>query len=645
MSQGLRLAQTNFSAGEFSPLMAARSDVSLYKNGAAALSNFRLRYQGGATVRFGLRYLATLGYSPVKLVPFVFNLTQAYVFVFSNGRVDIYDTSGNLVASLTNAPWTTAMLPRLNWAQRGDTMIVVHPSMATQVIRRTGASTFTLSAYVFDTDATVANRLLQPYFKFADPAMTLTPSATTGSITLTLSGAGIWSAAYLNVYVRYKKKQIKITAVTSATVATGTVIETLPDTTGGTDWDEAVFNPARGYANSVIWFGDRLWFGGSQSAPISIWASQVGAYFNFDLGTGLAAQAIWENAPSTHLSEIRHLLDFRHLIIFGDRSFLFIPTSPETPIQPSTMQIVPMQPYGISYVRPQVIDDAPVYVQSNGLVVREAYFDFLRNIYTADSITGLAAHLPSMPTEVAAVYGGNSVQNETYLMLVNGDGRLLVYHSVRAEKMSAWVPWTTSGTFQAICATPGQIFVAVQRTLAGGSSWTLEVFDETIAPLDCSIKATNGSPTNSFPGFGIFNGMAVDVVSNGHYLGQYTPQAGTITIAGPAVSQLEAGLGFQPKITPMPADFDLQDGPARGLFKRLIRSLLTVDSLTGLQIQGRDWLPPFTGDDFADPPTSTTGVIEMRVNGVGREGQFDITVPTGRKGSILAFARELWVGK
>lgn len=647
----LRLAQTNFSAGEFSEQLAARSDVAVYRNGAAALANFRLHYQGGAESRFGTRYLATLGFSPAKLVPFVFSPDQSYIHAFSNARDDIYDTAGALATSLTAAPWTTAMLARLNWAQQGDTMIVVHPDLAMQAIARTGATTFTRAAFAFETETISGNtKIKQPYFKFAPITMTMAPSATTGAgITLTLSAPGAFvtgGSGHTNTIVRYKQKQILVTAVASATSATGTVIETLPGTTADVDWDEQVFSTVRGYANSVVWHGDRLWFGGSKSHPIGLWGSRVGAYFNFDAGTGLAAEAIWENAPASLLSEIRHLLDFRHLLVYGDRSLLYVPSAPDTPIKPDTMQITHQQPYGASYVRPQNFDGAAAYVQSSGLVAREGLWVDTDQAYNASQISGLASHLISAPTEIAAFYGGESVLDESYLLLVNGNGNLSVFHSVRSEKMAAWVPWTTAGTFKAVCTTPGKIFVAVERVLNAATVWTLETFDEARAPLDCALRATSGSPTKVFTGFGHLNNTVVDVVTKGHYLGLYTPAGGTITLgaADPEVTEIEAGFGYEPTFTPMPADFDLQDGAARGLKKRMIRALLVVNGVTGLTVQGKNWLPDFQGDDFATVPVGKTGVIEMRLNGVGHEAQFDVTIPRGRKGTMLGLTRELYAG-
>ena len=58
-------------------------------------------------------------------------------------------------------------------------------------IKRTSASTFEVSAYTFEEDTTVSaggiNKTTAPFFKYSDGTTTLTPSGTTGSITLTAS--------------------------------------------------------------------------------------------------------------------------------------------------------------------------------------------------------------------------------------------------------------------------------------------------------------------------------------------------------------------------------------------------------------------------------------------------------------------------
>lgn len=666
----VRVAQTNFSAGEFTPLLAARSDVSLWKNGAAKLENFRLHYQGGAAERYGTQYQATFGFADPKLASFVFDETQYYWFAFTNTRLEIYEADGDLAQTLTGAPWSSSEAApgkRLNWAQLADTMIVAHPDVAMQVVKRTGSTQFTRSAYAFEALASTTGStgiIFQPYYKFVDSTITMQPGATaigtTTVFTFSSSAAVGTSTGYIGTNIRYKTKQIRITASTGVTTLQGYPLETLPSTGFDTDWDEQVFSAYRGYANSVTWFGDRLWFGGSKSHPFGIWASKVGAYFNFDVGTGLAAEAIWENAPATLISEIRHLLDFRHLLVYSDRSISYVPSAPDTPIKPDTFQVVTQQPYGASYVRPQNFDGAAVYVQASGLVVREGFWVDTDQAYKAEPISRYAAHLIDSPLEAAAHYGGtiSSQGDEAYLLLVNDDGRLSVMHSAREEKMLAWVPWSTTGgasttgtsslgSFRAIAAAPGKIAVSVKRSINGTTSYFLEFFDEERAPLDCAVRATSttGGTTGSFGGFPHLAGAVVDVVTKGHYLGTYTVSStGVITLDSsqdPLVTEIEAGFGFEPTLKQMPVDFNLETGPVRGLKKTLSRALIDVNGITGLSVQGRDWQPPFQGDDYATASTGYTGIIEVHVKGIDREAQFEMVIPKGRKGTILGVTREL----
>ncbi len=114
--------------------------------------------------------------------------------------------------------------------------------------------------------------------------MTLTPSGTTGAITLTTSAA-YWTSNHEGIIVRYKGKEVLTTTVSSSTVMNGTVRETLSGTTADTDWDEQVFSAAQGYPQVVL-LDTRLWFFGSPGRPAGAYASKVNAFFNFDVGTG-----------------------------------------------------------------------------------------------------------------------------------------------------------------------------------------------------------------------------------------------------------------------------------------------------------------------------------------------------------------------
>ena len=217
---GVKLVQTNFSNGEIDPLMDMRHDTGAYQGGARRLRNVALLNQGGVTRRPGTSYLATLN-GRSRLLPFEFSAAERYVLAFSNTRLDIYNTSGTLLQTLTSCPWTSAQLFDLTFTQAADVMIVCHPEMQTQTIKRTSISTFTRTNFTFASSIN-SDLTYQPYYKFVDDAVTLSASAATGSVTLTTSAA-FFTASYIGLRLRKFEVEIEITAVTNSTTATGTI--------------------------------------------------------------------------------------------------------------------------------------------------------------------------------------------------------------------------------------------------------------------------------------------------------------------------------------------------------------------------------------------------------------------------------------
>ena len=77
-----------------------------------------------------------------------------------------------MLQTITSCVWETAELFEMDVAQTGDAMIIVHENFTPQVITRTGATSFVKSAFGFD-ESTNGEKVYQPYFKFADNAVTL----------------------------------------------------------------------------------------------------------------------------------------------------------------------------------------------------------------------------------------------------------------------------------------------------------------------------------------------------------------------------------------------------------------------------------------------------------------------------------------
>lgn len=645
-----RDATTSMVAGELSPLMAGRGDTKVYRNGAEKLTNRAPLIEGGTRTRPGTLHIYNLTNAVHKATDFVFSSSQAYVCVFSDTRVDIFAhpvaAGASPTASLTSCPWTAAQVPTLAFSQSDDTMIVFHPDMETQIIKRTGASTFTRSAFAFEDNAAGTIRY-QPYYKFAEPAVTLTPGATTGTGVTFTASAAVFTSAFVGGIIRHKSKEILITGYTSATVVTGTIRNTLTDTSAATDWDEAVFSPGRGYARAGTFHKDRLVLIGAKSRPSGIYLSKIGAYFNFDLGTALANEAIWESIKDEKVAELRQVVSADQLIVWSDAAaFAFIST-PAVPLTPNNFDMKKQGPYGVrDGVRPVEFDEAVLFVQASGAVVREALYADTDQKFKLNTVSRLASHLIADPVSLTVLYGSPD-RPEQLALAVNGDGHLSVFHSVRSEQIAAWFDWETDGLFKSICTVVDTVYVVVRRSIYGGTQYCLEKFDDDIAALDCQRRATSGGATKTFATAAPhLQGLSAAVSSNGHPLGTYTVGAsGAIVLddLAPEVTEIEVGLPFEQLIRPMPAHVDLADGSARGLIMGVTRTLIQVDRSAAFTIDDTDILLDFQGDDYASDAPTKTGTIEVRHLGYDREGQRDIVIDDPVKVTVLSVTRELQI--
>jgi len=216
--------------------MARRSDTQQHQDGAKKLRNVRLLNAGGVTRRPGSLDLGPL-VTGARLVEFTFSADQEYLLAFSAGRMDAYLPTGTAAGGLTGCPWTADDVAAMTWVQAGDTVILACRSWSLQVVKRTGAASWSREAWTADEGP--GGALLQPYYKFSDPDATIQPSARDGAVTITASSS-VWQAAHVGQRVRYIGSEILVTGVTSPTSATGTVLQALPpsfritlDTTDG----------------------------------------------------------------------------------------------------------------------------------------------------------------------------------------------------------------------------------------------------------------------------------------------------------------------------------------------------------------------------------------------------------------------------
>jgi hypothetical protein len=499
MARTLRTVLSNFSAGELNPLLKTRTDAKAYFNGAQTLRNWYMMDSGGLMRRQGTTFKQTLP-AESRLLPFVFSDDETAIFALSNNRLDVYSSAGAVIQSnyTTNCNWTTAQLFELNIAQFGDTVFIAHRNNPTVKIKRTSASSFVGTLFAFDSHSSGYPRY-QPYYKYADSGVTLNPAATSGtSVNITASSAIFdTNDNWVDKTIRIGGKEIDIVSRTSTTVVVGNIRETLDSADATADWDEQLISSQRGYPQAITFHDNRLWLAGVKSKPSSVNASQVGDYFNFSVGTGLASHGIDVAIGGDQVNEIRHLYSSSNLQIFTDSGEYIIPTSSDTSaITPSNIVFRRQTPYGCSRTRPILFDGASLYTQKNGKAVREFIYSDSEAGYVSTNISVLANHLIDSPKDIAMM-SGSSTRPEQFAIFTNSgtthNGKLAVFHSIRDEGIAGWTLWTTrtGDTFHSVTSANEHLFCVGKRSLNGSTVYTLEKFgeDDSIS-LDCSSTST-----------------------------------------------------------------------------------------------------------------------------------------------------------
>jgi len=578
----LRTQKTSFTSGEIAPVLLGRGDLSAYANGAARLRNVFIHPTGGVSRRSGLRYVETAR-GPGRLVAFEFNTEQVYLLVFTDGKIDVYpDPEGGNHHAL-DAPWTAQQIGQINWTQSADTLLVVHPEVPPRKITRTADGGWTLADWAFfEKDG----KIFQPCHKFAGDAVTLTPSATSGAITLTAS-AGVFAGGHVGTRVRLQDKEVEITGVASATQAQATTKEALVSSGATKEWEEQAFSAVRGWPVSVAFHQDRMVIGGGRDLPNRLWLSKSADLFNFDLGEGLDDEAIEFAILSDQVNAIRAVFSGRHLQVFTSGAEWMVSGDPLTP---GNIQLNRQTRVGSPVDRtipPRDVDGATLFVSRSLTELREFLFADIEQAYQADDLTVLARHLVKAPRDQ------DFDKSRRLMHLVMDDGTLGTVTVYRAEKVTAWTVQETQGAFRSVAVVGGETYVLVERD----GAYFIEVFDDGLA-VDAGMTGSGDEAQDEWGGLAHLEDRTVKVVADGAVRAEATVSNGAVII-DPLAKAVQVGLGFTHVIEPLPPAPVEVGGASQGGRIRPIESTFRLHETSALRLD--------TGRGFTEVPFKRFG--------------------------------------
>lgn len=456
--------QNSFADGEVSPEFYARDNL----NGLSYLENMDVIAGGGLRRRRGLSTVDTLT-SSARLIPFSVSETENYILALTDGHMLIYD--GATVICDLLFEWDFDDYPKIQYAQRNGTMIFVHPKYQPCILQM-GSVNFELVPFEFkrnDTDMT----LNMPFMKFDDASninITVTANSAGNNTATFTTNKAFWTQNSVGGYLLLLNNQWRITEYVSPTVVyayTNSQYNLPSDPV--TDWYESAFSDRRGWPCSVTYHQDRLIFGGTPSWPSGIWASRVGQYNNFNVGTGLDDESIFVTLLSQQRQQICTLVSSDNLQILTNSGEWAISSKPLTPSSIEIKQHTSVGSVATRYLPPQKIEGATVFISATEQDIRELTLDALGENYNARDLCTQAKHLMNTPTDIS--YNENTRQ----LFVVMTDGNMAVLNQNSALGISAWTRYKTDGTFKSVATIAGKTYVVVAR----GDTCYLETFSDT----------------------------------------------------------------------------------------------------------------------------------------------------------------------
>lgn len=577
---------------------------------------------------------------------------------------ELYDTDGAAVNSTGYGTWTSAGavaeifqvttafveadLAQIRVVQSADTLYILHPDYPPQRLVRVSATSWSLTDLVF-TDG--------PYDSLNTTATTLTPSAATGAgVTLTASAiTGInndtgFQTTDIDRLIRIREGTtwgyVQITAWTSTTVVTVTVLSTLTNTSAKVNWRMGVWSDTTGFPSCGTFYDDRLFLAGAALFPQRLDGSKTGVYTNFSpsdtAGTIADDNAVAFALNSDDVNAIHWMSPNEKCLLAGTTrgEWQIRASSLNEAITPTNITGKPSSRHGSADAAPVAAGKVTLFIQRANRKVREMAYVFEVDGFRAPDMTLLAEHI-TRPSIDELTYQS---QPQAVVWGVRSDGTLLGFTYERDQDVTAWHRHELGGqsdsggllipVVESVAVVPApdgsrdELHMVVQRYINGGSKryieylskfWEVEDEQEDAFHVDCGWTVVNSPASATVTGLWHLEGETVGVYADGAKHPDVVVTNGTVTLNA-AASVVSLGYYYNSDGQTMPLEGGAQDGSAQGKIRRVHRvGFWLVDTL-GLkygkdadnltEILVRQW-----GDLHGMATPLFTGVVRKRFEG------------------------------
>lgn len=612
-------AITNFTAGELSPRLDGRSDISKYFNGCRKLENFHVHPHGGVSRRSGFRFVTEAINSdhPVLLIPFEFNAVQTYVLEFGEdaagqGQMRVYSGHGMVLSQgaeyRRTIPYLSSEFDSLRFAQTADVLILTHPNHPPRKLTRLGHDNWTFEEMTFlgqpecwqagnypsavgfyeqrlvlaatpDKPGTVWMSRTGEFTDFrlktrevplkgwrdleiVDDNNDSIRDGREGDTLRLLDGSGFEQkdgikGQHSDGTTRYYRYKGAKNLVASGSDRTITF-----EATPGTNGIEVIWN-TDDTLNSDFWecfeLGDRT-DAPAGEIPLDDDAIEVTL-------SGRQANAIEFVVPRSKL----------HLGTVGGEWTLS--GSSSEPVSPETIKASHEGSCGAASVRPESVGFSTLYIQRSGKKIREMSYRFESDAYISKDLTILSEHISEGGlTQMAYVQEPDSI-----LYCVRGDGVLVALTYEPDQEVVAWARMVTDGAVEGVASIYNddtkrdELWIVVRRVVNGEQRKYIEFLEgefsgvmEDAFYVDSGLTH-DGEPLTKVEGLEHLAGRTVAILADGAVVPpRSVAEDGSLTLDRPA-SKIHVGLPYTSQLQPMKIEGGSNRGTSQTKRKRITK--------------------------------------------------------------------------
>lgn len=378
------------------------------------------------------------------------------------------------------------------------------------------ASNFVTSAPVTDVvlERKQGNGDWQEYRTFTSAvAFSSTEKENDAYYRVTVNNAGADTKVNITAKEQINKGIVEVTAHSSTTSASVTVKTAIGGeansgtaTSASKDWAKGDWTEDLGYPNSVTFYEDRLWWGGSTGWPQNVWGSVGSKYEDHTKGID-DNDAVRFTINDNDVSQIQFLAA-KELLIVGtsNKEYFMSANNPDEAITATDIKVKPKSSHGSGSIQPNLLNDALFFEQGQGRKIRALRVkpDLIES--KADDATLLANHL----FELDPIQFGSQQMPDSILWVVRSDGTLCSLTYEPEEQVAGWARHITGsalltpiGFFESVAVIKGsiedEVWVSIKRIIDGNTERYIERMEtrfadqeDEVVMLDSSVIATGG---------------------------------------------------------------------------------------------------------------------------------------------------------